>query len=45
MASTSLGIRLMRVVLPAPVLPTMAVVVPARVLKETSVSTGSAAPG
>ena len=45
MTSKSRGIRLTSVVLPAPVLPTMAVVWPGRDTSEMSVSTGSSAPG
>ncbi len=43
--STSLGTRFTSVVLPAPVLPMIAVVLPASARKEMSRSTGSAAPG
>jgi hypothetical protein len=41
----SRGIRLIRVVLPAPVDPMTAVVVPGSTVKEMSESTGSVAPG
>jgi hypothetical protein len=44
-ASNRRGTRLTSVVLPAPVLPTMAVVRPAVVVKEMSLSTDCSAPG